>query len=493
MARRKKKTEEQMDIFEDGGLKDEGGTVDPVSGNDVPAGSTQSEVRDDIPAQLSEGEFVLPADVVRYIGLENLMELRNKAKQGLSQMEAMGQMGNSEEATMPDTAEMNVDIDALIDEFDPNDPETQNFNEGGMPTYQYQPAQNIYGQQNYNPYLRAQQPQQFTTGYMPQATYTAPSVPTINQGQFSQTTSPQGGQVEQRQYMGPNGELRTFTFIDGKPTEEIPAGFKVYKPEEQVTPEVVKPQVHQFDTGGGDGDGPSDTDSSSPPDLGYSKQQAVDVLSEIDAKLGERYNALPEGIMGALKNGLIPSAIKAIQYGITERDVINQFERGYGLGTTPTGEYADWRSNVDNVYLAASMLDSENEAREVAKTGEVGGSSFSSREEAEAVAEHGWGSDEHINSIDPDDGIGGDYDFTGTTPSTPGADWMGTDVETSTPSSSEAAQRAANKAEAERNAAKVRDSGGGGSDDNDRGGGGGGGGGSSDSFGGGRDADGWGE
>ena len=39
----------QMELFEDGGLKDEGGTVDPVSGNDVPPGSTKAEVRDDIP------------------------------------------------------------------------------------------------------------------------------------------------------------------------------------------------------------------------------------------------------------------------------------------------------------------------------------------------------------------------------------------------------------------------------------------------------------
>ena len=51
---------QQMEMFEDGGLKDEGNTVDPVSGNDVPPGSTQEEVRDDIPAQLSEGEFVFP-------------------------------------------------------------------------------------------------------------------------------------------------------------------------------------------------------------------------------------------------------------------------------------------------------------------------------------------------------------------------------------------------------------------------------------------------
>ena len=76
--------ESQMDMFNAGGLQDEGGSTDPVSGNDVPVGSLQEEVRDDIPAQLSEGEFVFPADVVRYIGLENLMELRQKAKAGVA-------------------------------------------------------------------------------------------------------------------------------------------------------------------------------------------------------------------------------------------------------------------------------------------------------------------------------------------------------------------------------------------------------------------------
>jgi len=92
-----------------GGLKDEGGTKDPVSGNDVPSGSLQEEVRDDIPAMLSEGEFVFPADVTRYYGLDTLMKMRQKAKQGLKVMEAMGQMGNSEEATLPDDIPFDMD------------------------------------------------------------------------------------------------------------------------------------------------------------------------------------------------------------------------------------------------------------------------------------------------------------------------------------------------------------------------------------------------
>jgi len=111
-----KRMAEQMELFEpvergfdEGGLMDEGGTIDPVSGNDVPPGSTQEEVRDDISAQLSEGEFVFPADVVRFIGLEKLMMLRQRAKAGLQRMEDMGQMGNSEEAVMPDDLPFSIE------------------------------------------------------------------------------------------------------------------------------------------------------------------------------------------------------------------------------------------------------------------------------------------------------------------------------------------------------------------------------------------------
>lgn len=105
-------------LLAEGGMLQEGGTVDPVSGNEVPTGSLQEEVRDDIPAQLSEGEFVFPADVVRYIGLEKLMQLRQAAKEGLAKMEAMGQMGNSQEATMDDTGEFESEIDDILKEVE---------------------------------------------------------------------------------------------------------------------------------------------------------------------------------------------------------------------------------------------------------------------------------------------------------------------------------------------------------------------------------------
>lgn len=85
--------ERQMKLFEEGGIADDGMSVDPVSGNEIPPGSLASEVRDDIPAQLSEGEYVVPADVLRYYGVRFFEDLRAEAKQGLAQMESNGRIG----------------------------------------------------------------------------------------------------------------------------------------------------------------------------------------------------------------------------------------------------------------------------------------------------------------------------------------------------------------------------------------------------------------
>ena len=92
----------QMEMFDLGGLKDQGETVDRKSRNKVPVGSLKKEVRDDVPINISEGEFVFPADVVRYHGLEKIMNMRQDAKAGLNMMNKMGQMGNSDQATLPD-------------------------------------------------------------------------------------------------------------------------------------------------------------------------------------------------------------------------------------------------------------------------------------------------------------------------------------------------------------------------------------------------------
>ena len=110
---------EQTDkMLADGGVMQQGGTKDEASGNDVPVGSLKEEVRDDVDAKLSVGEFVVPADVVRYIGLENLMKMRDKAKAGLQKMSDIGQMGNAEEAKTPeeDVTEFSSAVDDVMGE-----------------------------------------------------------------------------------------------------------------------------------------------------------------------------------------------------------------------------------------------------------------------------------------------------------------------------------------------------------------------------------------
>lgn len=64
--------------------------IDPVSGNPIPLGSTAANVRDDIEIYVSEGEYVLPADVVKWHGLKHIMEMQDEAKMGLMGMYAEG-------------------------------------------------------------------------------------------------------------------------------------------------------------------------------------------------------------------------------------------------------------------------------------------------------------------------------------------------------------------------------------------------------------------
>ena len=64
--------------------------VDPISGNPIPIGSSAEEVRDDIEINISQGEYVLPADVVKWHGLEKIMMMQEEAKMGLMAMDAMG-------------------------------------------------------------------------------------------------------------------------------------------------------------------------------------------------------------------------------------------------------------------------------------------------------------------------------------------------------------------------------------------------------------------
>jgi len=116
--------------------------IDPVSGNEVPPGSTPEEVRDDIPAMLSEGEYVVPADVTRYYGVKFFEDLRANAKVELSEMEANGRIGG--EPVPEDEDDLTEDEMALLQEVMAQG-EPVAMNQGGAVSQQV-------------PYLSPQQP-----------------------------------------------------------------------------------------------------------------------------------------------------------------------------------------------------------------------------------------------------------------------------------------------------------------------------------------------
>ena len=219
-------TDNMSRLFAEGGMNDQGGTVDPVSGNDVPPGSLQNEVRDDIDVKISEGEFVIPADVVRYIGLERLMKLRDEAKQGLSRMNEIGQMGNSQEVANPealheDEEGFNSEIDDIMKEVDGEQMGEKKFGAGGFA----EPGVDILNKYN-----------------IPKTSLTNPA-------------------LDVRAYKNKDGRVMYITFFNDKPSIAIPAGYEFAGSAGQFIAETKKTDDKKevvtatgtVDAGGGDG------------------------------------------------------------------------------------------------------------------------------------------------------------------------------------------------------------------------------------------------
>jgi len=129
--------DEKMQMYHGGMACDCGGDCDgscggmmsdPVSGNPIPIGSSAENVRDDIEANISEGEYVLPANVVKWHGLKHIMDMQAEAEMGLMGMFDMGliQYAGEEEAEEPeevteaedDIPEEDVDIEVAAVEVD---------------------------------------------------------------------------------------------------------------------------------------------------------------------------------------------------------------------------------------------------------------------------------------------------------------------------------------------------------------------------------------
>jgi hypothetical protein len=257
-------TDNMSRLFAEGGMNDQGGTVDPVSGNDVPPGSLQNEVRDDIDVKISEGEFVIPADVVRYIGLERLMKLRDEAKQGLSRMAEIGQMGNSQEVANPealheDEEGFNSEIDDIMKEVDGEQMGEKKFAAGGF----NEPGVDLLNKYN-----------------IPRTSLTNPA-------------------LDVRAYKNKEGRVMYITFFNDKPSIAIPAGYEFAGSAGQFIAETkkdeTKPVVTATETIESGGDGPTG------PEGGAS----VGTGSGVGGPSGTSIGNSPVGIaIGAIANAI---------------------------------------------------------------------------------------------------------------------------------------------------------------------------------------------
>ena len=191
--------DEQMDAV----FKSVRTETDPVSGNEVPPGSLPEEVRDDIPAMLSEGEYVVPADVLRYYGVKFFEDLRAQAKMGLAEMEANGRIGGEpiEEET-EDVGISDEDLMVIMAQA-PQEEQAVGASNGGLMGFQ-------------------------TGG--------------LNLPEFE--IEEEGG-LEYRSYVNSAGNTISIPFFNNEPMAVIPEG---YSPADEVVEEAA-PQAVQDDDG----------------------------------------------------------------------------------------------------------------------------------------------------------------------------------------------------------------------------------------------------
>lgn len=105
---------------------------------DPPPGATPEEVADDIPAYLSTGEYVLPANVVRYIGLKNIADMHRMALAELQQMEDLDIIENVDENGYVEDDDDETEymepegvVEVIVAEHHPKGLMSKGFAEGG--------------------------------------------------------------------------------------------------------------------------------------------------------------------------------------------------------------------------------------------------------------------------------------------------------------------------------------------------------------------------
>ena len=218
--------------------------VDPVSGNEIPVGSTAENVRDDIPANLSEGEMVIAADVVNFYGIKFFEDLRDNAKREYARMDEEGRIGGQpmEEPMMGNELGLDISDLEVVESMD----EPVNAAEG---------------------VLASDEPFYSKRGGFDMSKATVPV-----DGGVGAPGDVSAGIVEIRQYQNDEGHVISVTFIDGVAQSEIPEG---YYP---VAPVVTADTPAQTQEPSGSSD--RDRDTPMPEGIKY-EELTIDELAKL--------------------------------------------------------------------------------------------------------------------------------------------------------------------------------------------------------------------
>jgi hypothetical protein len=281
--------DEQMEMA----FGDAGERVDPVSGNEVPIGSMPEEVRDDIPAQLSEGEYVVPADVVRFFGVKLFEDLRMQAKMGFQQMEANGRIGGEPVEGM-EVVEPEDDLDIMFDDSDFE--VVDGYAEGGV--VDSSAALGVLSSSG----------NQGTTG------------------------------METREYVNSTGNIINILFFNGMPMSAIPQGYT-----------YVEPKPDPVSTGGAvttaadvrEDNSDSTMDTSVSKGLNYKELSSSELQAMVEDQKSVTGDAV--GIGAAMINPFFGVAVKAAmwhQRQQVEKEITRRMN-DETLGASERGQYAD--------------------------------------------------------------------------------------------------------------------------------------------------------
>lgn len=354
----------QMSLFEEGGLMDDGAERDPVSGNEVPAGSMSEEVRDDVPVMLSEGEYVVPADVVRYFGLSFFEDLRNKAKSGLQDMEQDGRIGGEpldstpgDEAITEEERMMLMEVMGMAQGGMVPQQQMQQYNPYAMQQQQYSMPQGYQvGGMVTNPYSSSYMPNAFpATSYaMPGSSVFGTPLPTTT------PTAPTGGSQTEVTLYSPQGVPFTLRLPRDQQryNDLLALGYTTEMPQQVTVGTPVQPGV---DTGG-DGGVDLEQQERERAERAERTRQALtqdpiqfglDAISGDGgaAMRGSRFGAML-GPVGAVLGGIAGTAITA--GNVANARAASTFAQQQGYDTTELDSKID--EFVENLSGPAKMV-----------------------------------------------------------------------------------------------------------------------------------------